>query len=71
LEHLLAQDSLNAFCFEKLSEVYWEMGKKEKALAAAREAVRLDPTVKNQWRLDDFEHEIREKKRRRGRWKLF
>jgi len=54
LEHMLELDPLNAFCFEKLSEIYEKMGRIDKALEAARGAVRLDSTINNQWRVEDL-----------------
>lgn len=71
LEHMLAKDPLNAFCLEKLSEIYEEMGEYGKALEAAREAVKLDPSMKNKWRVEDLEKEIPGKKRHKDGWKLF
>ncbi len=70
LERLFVQDPLNAFCLEKLSELYEEMGEHDKALAAAIQAARLDPTMKNKWRAEDLEKELREKKLKKSRWKL-
>lgn len=54
LERMLEIDPLNAFCFERLSELYEKMGKPDRALHAAREAARLDPTVKNRLRVEDL-----------------
>ena len=54
LERMLEIDPLNAFCFERLSEVYEKMGKPDRALLAAREAAKLDPTVKNQSRVEEL-----------------
>ncbi|MDP2867078.1 MAG: tetratricopeptide repeat protein, partial [Elusimicrobiota bacterium] len=54
LERMLKRDPLNAFCLEKLSEIYEETGEHEKALAAAQEAVKLDPSMKNKWRAEDL-----------------
>jgi len=71
LEHMLEQDPLNAFCLEKLSEIYDEMGKKERALEAAQEAFRLDPTMRNKWRVEDLKKEIHEKKRHRNGWNFW
>ncbi len=63
LEHMLELDPLNAFCFEKLSEIYEKMGKRAKALEAAREAVKLDPTIINQWRVEELKKRSRGKER--------
>ncbi|HAH32978.1 MAG TPA: hypothetical protein DCL44_11765 [Elusimicrobia bacterium] len=70
LESMLERDPLNAFCLEKLSEIYEEMGKKDKALEAAREALRLEHTMKNKWRVEDLEKTIREKKRGKSGWNV-
>ena len=69
LEQLFRQDPLNAFCVEKLSEIYEEMGDHDKALAAAEQAARLDPSVKNKWRAEDLRKELQEKKTRKGGWR--
>lgn len=69
LERMFSQDPLNAFCPEKLSEIYEEMGEYDKALAAAEQAAKLDPSVKNKWRAEDLRKEIHEKKRHRGGWR--
>jgi len=69
LEELFRQDPLNAFCPEKLSEIYEEMGEHDKALAAAEQAARLDPSVKNKWRADDMKKELQGKKRQKGGWR--
>ena len=55
LERMLEIDPLNAFCYEQLTDVYEKMGRTDRALHAAREAIRLDPTVKNKLRLEDLE----------------
>lgn len=68
LRRMFSQDPLNAFCLEKLSEIYEEMGQHDKALAAASEAAKLDPTMKNKWRAEDMEKEAQEKKRRKRGW---
>ena len=68
LEEMLTQDPLNAFCHEKLSEIYEKMGENDKALLAAREAAKLDPTMKNRWRVEDLKTEILQKKKPKGRW---
>ncbi len=54
LERMLEIDPLNAFCLERLSELYEKMGKADRALQAARGAVKLDPTVKNKLRVEDL-----------------
>jgi len=69
LERMFVQDPLNAFCLEKLSELYEEMGEHDKALAAASQAAKLDPTMKNKWRAEDLQKELLEKKRRKRGWK--
>ena len=71
LERMLEQDPLNAFCHERLSEIYEQIGKDDKALAAASEAARLDPTVKNKLRVEDLKKEIKEKAARGTGWKPF
>lgn len=68
LERMFARDPLNAFCLEKLSELYEKMGEHDKALSAANQAARLDPTVKNKWRAEDLEKEARGKKPGKKRW---
>ena len=55
LERYTARDPANAAYFERLSEVYEKLGEKEKALGAARTAARLDPAVKNAWRVKMLE----------------
>ena len=68
LEQMLERDPLNAFCLEKLSEIYEEMGESGKALEAAQKAVKLDPTLKNKWRVEDLENAGHEKKRHNTGW---
>ncbi len=51
LERHVKNDPANAAYFERLSEVYEKLGEKEKALEAARMAARLDPAVRNAWRV--------------------
>lgn len=70
LEEMLMQDPLNAFCHEKLSEIYEKMEQNDKALLAAREAARLDPSMKNRWRVEDLKTEILRKKPPRSGWKF-
>lgn len=70
LEEMLMQDPLNAFCHEKLSEIYEKMGQHDRALLAAREAFKLDPGMKNKWRVEDLKNEISEKKRPKSGWKF-
>lgn len=55
LERYVVNDPANAAYFERLSEVYEKLGEKEKALAAARMAARLDPAVSNAWRVKQLE----------------
>ena len=69
LSRMFRQDPLNAFCLEKLSEIYGETGEYGKALAAAYEAARLDPSVKNKSRIEDLKKEAHEKKRHKDGWK--
>ncbi|MDO8804079.1 MAG: hypothetical protein Q7R35_06595 [Elusimicrobiota bacterium] len=69
LEQMLSQDPLNAFCLEKLSEIYEKMGENDRALEAAREAFKLDPSMKTRWRVDELKKEISEKKRHKGGFK--
>lgn len=71
LQQMLEKDPLNAFCHERLSDIYGELGKYDRALEAALEAFRLDPTIKNKWRVEDFKQYIQEKKMRRKRWNPF
>ncbi len=54
LERMLKIDPLNAYCFERLSELYEKMGKPDRALGAAREAQKLEPTVKNKLRVEEL-----------------
>src|SRR3989338_5940879 len=69
LERMFRQDPLNAFCLEKLSEIYEETGEYGKALAAAYEAAKLDPSMKNKSRIEDLKKEAHEKKRHKDGWK--
>lgn len=55
LKRMLQIDPLNAFCFERLSELYEKIGEHDSALRAAQEAVRLDPSVPNRQRLDELQ----------------
>ncbi len=55
LEHHLARDPGNASYYERLSEVHESLGDKAKALEAARMAAKLEPTVRNHWRLKHLE----------------
>ncbi len=59
LEHMLELDPLNAFCFEKLSEIYEKMGKTDRALEAASKAAKLDPTADNKWRVEELKKKSR------------
>jgi len=58
LEHMLELDPLNAFCFEKLSEIYEKIGAHAQALEAASEAVKLDPSADNRFRLEELRNKI-------------
>jgi len=55
LESHIAKDPSNAAYFERLSEVYEKLGEKESALAAAKMAAKLDPAVRNDWRVKQLE----------------
>lgn len=55
LEWHLSKDPANAGWFERLSEIYEKLGEKEKALTAAKMAAKLDPTVRNDWRVKMLE----------------
>ena len=55
LEWHLSKDPANAAWFERLSEVYEKLWEKAKALAAARMAAKLDPAVRNAWRVKTLE----------------
>jgi cytochrome c-type biogenesis protein CcmH/NrfG len=55
LEHHIAKDPGNASYYERLSEVYENLGDKKKALETARMAAKMDPTVRNHWRLKSLE----------------
>ncbi len=65
----LEQDPLNAFYHERLSEILEETGNIDKALVAAREASRLDPTVQNKLRVEELVRQICEKKAHPDSWK--
>jgi len=54
LERMLERDPLNAFCFERLSEIYEERGEYAAALEAAQKAFKLDSSMKNKWRIEDL-----------------
>lgn len=51
----IAKDPSNAVYYERLSEVFEKLEKKEEALEAARMAAKLDPAVRNQWRVRQLE----------------
>lgn len=51
----LKKDPGNGACHERLSELYEKLGEKDKALESARSAVKLDPSVKNVWRVKQLE----------------
>jgi hypothetical protein len=55
LSHHSANDPANAMYFERASELFEKLGETENAAAAARRAVKLDPTVRNTWRLEQLE----------------
>jgi tetratricopeptide (TPR) repeat protein len=66
LERMLEIDPLNAFCFERLSEIYEKTGEYARALEAAREAAKLDPTVKNRLRAEELEKETQPQRKQAG-----
>ncbi|MEW5907128.1 MAG: hypothetical protein AB1734_10180 [Elusimicrobiota bacterium] len=51
----IARDPGNASYYERLSEVYENLGDKKEALETARMAAKLEPTVRNHWRLKHLE----------------
>ncbi len=55
LEHHISKDPSNAAWYERLSEVYEKLGEKERALETARLAAKLEPTVRNAWRVKHLE----------------
>ena len=55
LEHHIAKDPANAAFYERLSEVCEKLGENEKALATAKMAAKLDPAVRNTWRVKQLE----------------
>ncbi|OIO05070.1 MAG: hypothetical protein COX65_00880 [Elusimicrobia bacterium CG_4_10_14_0_2_um_filter_56_8] len=57
LERYIKKDPSNTAYLERLSEVYEKTGEFKKALAAARLAAKLDPAVKNTWRVKQLEEE--------------
>lgn len=66
MERMLKIDPLNAFCYERLSEIYENMGKPDRALAAAKEAVKLDPAVGNKSRVEELKRHMSGHKGGRG-----
>ncbi len=48
-------DPSNAALHERLSEIHERLGEKEKAMESARLASKLDPNVRNSWRIKDLE----------------
>lgn len=61
LRAMLARDPLNAFCHERLSEIYEEEEDFVQALEEARAALKLDPSERNKLRLEDLGHAIHHK----------
>lgn len=55
LEHHVSRDPSNAAYLERLSELYEALGDPKQALEAARLAARLEPTVRNSWRVKHLE----------------
>ncbi len=51
----IAKDPSNAVYYERLSEVFERLGETGEALEAARMAAKLDPAVRNQWRVRQLE----------------
>ena len=54
LERYMKNDPGNAALFERASEIYEELGEREKAIESARAAATLDPTVRNSWRFREL-----------------
>ena len=50
----MKKDPGNAALFERASELYEQLGEREKAIEAARAASELDPTVRNSWRFKEL-----------------
>lgn len=61
LRAMLERDPRNAFCHERLSEIYEEEEDFARALEEARAAVRLEPTGRNKLRLEELGHAIHRK----------
>lgn len=59
LEWNIAKDPSNGAYYERLSEVYEKMGKKDRALEAAKAAAKLDPAVSNALRVKHLEENNR------------
>lgn len=55
LETHLAKDPANASYHERLSELHETLGDKARALENARLAAKLEPTVRNAWRVKNLE----------------
>lgn len=59
LEWNIAKDPANAAYYERLSEVYEELGNKARALEAARAAEKIDPErMRNSWRIKHLEKDL-------------
>jgi hypothetical protein len=55
MELHLKKDAANAAYHERLSELYEGLGRKREALESARMAAKLEPTVRNSWRVKHLE----------------
>jgi len=57
LEWNITKDPANGAYYERLSEVYEKMGRKRRAIEAARAGAKLDPSIKNALRLKHLEED--------------
>jgi tetratricopeptide (TPR) repeat protein len=73
LRAMLARDPQNAFCHERLSEIYELEEDYAQSLEEARAALKLEPTERNRLRLEDLGHTIHLKLhgRKRRFWARF
>jgi len=55
LEFHLKKDASNAAYYERLSEIYEQLGEKRAALETARLGAKLEPTMRNSWRVKHLE----------------
>jgi hypothetical protein len=55
LEFHLKKDASNAAYYERLSELYEELGERRAALETARLGAKLEPTMRNSWRVKHLE----------------